>query len=224
MKKRLILIAVVLVALTIVLTAFAQTQTGERPQRGSGRFQNMTEEQRTQMRERYQNMSEEERAQFRQRFAGRGRLSREDQLAAIKAVEEQLAKLKAGLAAQPQGRTNYRDLSEEERTKLREQSTKAREARQGAITAIKAEIDKLSPPRATPEQIAALAELKEIQALAEKEKATETAKRLAAVIAKETEQMPPIRGQRGGAGGGGQRRGTGQGGQRRGTGQGGQSQ
>ncbi len=212
MKKRLILIAVVLVALTVVLTAFAQTQTGERPQRGRGGFQNMTEEQRTQMRERYRNMSEEERAQFRQRFAGRrSRMSREDQLKSIVELESQLAKLKASVEAQPQGRTNYRDLSEEERTKLREQSTKAREARQAVITAIRAEVDKLSPPRATAEQIAALRELREIRTLAEKEKAAETTKRLATLIEKQTRQMP-ARG-RGGAGGGGQRRGTRQGGQ-----------
>lgn len=214
MKKRLIIIAVVLVALTVVLTAFAQTQTGERPQRGRGGFQNMTEEQRAQMRERFQNMSEEERAQFRQRFAGRrSRMSREDQLKSIAELESQLAKLKASIETQPQRRTNYRNLSEEERNKLREQFTKAREDRQAVITAIRAEVDKLSPPRPTAEQIEALRELREIRALAEKEKAAETTKRLAALIEKQTQQMPPIRGRRGGAGGGGQRRGTGQGGQ-----------
>jgi len=211
MKKRLILIAVVLVALTVVLTAFAQTQTGERPQRGRGGFQNMTEEQRIQMRERYQNMSEEERAQFRQRFAGRSRMSREDQLKSISELESQLARLKASIEAQPQRRTNYRDLSEEERTKLREQYTKAREARQAVITAIRAEVDKLSPPRTTAEQIADLRELREIRTLAEKEKAAETTKRLAALIEKQAQQMPRTRG-RGGASSGGQRRGTGQGG------------
>lgn len=214
MKKRLIIIAVVLVALTVVLTAFAQTQTGERPQRGRGGFQNMTEEQRAQMRERFQNMSEEERAQFRQRFAGRrSRMSREDQLKSIAELESQLAKLKASIETQPQRRTNYRNLSEEERNKLREQFAKAREDRQAVITAIRAEVDKLSPPRPTAEQIEALRELREIRALAEKEKAAETTKRLAALIEKQTQQMPPIRGRRGGAGGGGQRRGTGQGGQ-----------
>lgn len=212
MKKRLILIAVVLVALSIVLTAFAQTQTGERPQWGRGGSQNMTEEQRAQMRERFQNMSEEERAQFRQRSAGRGRMSREDQLKSIAELESQLAKLKASVETQPQGRTNYQELSEEERNKLREQRTKAREARQAVITAIRAEVDKLSPPRATAEQIAALRELREIRALAEKEKAAEIAKRLAALIEKQTQQMPGIRG-RGGADGAGQRRGTRQGGQ-----------
>ena len=212
MKKRLILIAVILVA--VVLTAFAQTQTDERRQRGSGRSQNMTEEQRTQMRERFQNMSEEERAQYRQRFAGRSRMSREDQLKSIAELESQLAKLKASVEAQPQGRTNYQDLSEEERNKLREQRTKAREARQAVITAIRAEVDKLSPPRATAEQIAALRELREIRALAEKEKAAEIAKRLAALIEKQTQQMPGIRGRgRGGASGGGQWRGAEQGGQ-----------
>ena len=65
---------------------------------------------------------------------------------------------------------------------------------------------------ATAEQIAAFRELREIGALAEKEKATEIAKRLAALIEKQTQQMPGIRG-RGGADGAGQRRGTRQGGQ-----------
>lgn len=211
MKKRLILTAVVLLALTVVLTAFAQTQTGERPQRGRGGFQNMTEEQRTQMRERFQNMSEEERAQYRQRFAGRSRMSREDQLKSIVELESQLAKLKASVEAQPQRRTNYRNMSEEERTKMREQYTKAREARQAVITTIRAEVDKLSPPRATAEQIAALGELREIRTLAEKEKATETTKRLAALIEKQARQMPRTRG-RGGRDGSGQRRGSAQGG------------
>ncbi len=150
-------------------------------------------------------MSEEERAQFRQRFAGRSRMSREDQLKSIVELESQLAKLKAAIEAQPQRRTNYRDLSEEERTKVREQYTKAREARQAVITAIRAEVDKLSPPRATAEQIAALGELREIRTLAEKEKATEIAKRLEDLIEKQTHQMPRTRGQ-GGRGGSGQRR------------------
>ena len=136
-------------------------------------------------------------------------MSREDQLKSIVELQSQIAKLKAAIEAQSQTRPNYRDLSEEERTKLREQYTKAREARQGVITAIRVEVDKLSPPRPTDEQIAALDELREIRTLAEKEKAAETTKRLAALIEKQAQQMPRTRG-RGGAGTGGQRRGAAQ--------------
>jgi hypothetical protein len=223
MKKRLISIVVVLVALTVVWTAFAAREGGgggraEGSRRGGfggtpgmsaeerekmrERFQNMSEEERQkfreQMRARFENMSEEERAQMRQRFTGRDRMSREDQLKAIAAMQDQLAKLKAGIeSSSPTTGTSFRDLSEEERTKLREQSTKARADREAAITALRAELAKLSPPRATPEQMATLAELREIHALAEKEKAAGTTKRLAALIEKQMQQMPRMGGRRG---------------------------
>jgi len=164
------------------------------------RFQNMSEEERTkyreQMRARFENMSEEERAAMRrQRSGGRTRLSREDQLNAIVAMQGQLAKLKAAIASSSAARpTNYRDLSEEERTKLREQSTKARADRDASVVALRAELDKLSPPRATPEQMEALRELRAISELATKEKATETTKRLAVLITKQAEQLSSLRG------------------------------
>jgi hypothetical protein len=168
------------------------------------RFQNMTEEERAKFREemrgRFENMSEEERAQMRSRFGSSTRMSREEQLKAVKAVEEQVAKLKASIesSARPAD-ANFSALSEEERTKLRDQFTKAREARQTAIDAIRAEIDKLSPPRPTPAQMEALRELREIQTLAEKEKAAETTKRLAALIEKQNQLLSPIMGGRRGA-------------------------
>jgi len=222
MKKRLISIAVVLVALTVAWTAFAAREGGGGRAGGGARggfggtpgmsaeertamrerFQNMSEEEREkfreQMRARFEGMSEEQRAQMGQRFSGRGRMSREDQLKAIAAMQQQLAKLKAGIeSSSPRTGTSFRDLSEEERTKLREQSTKARADREAAITALRAELDKVSPPRATPEQMATLAELREIRALAEKEKAAGTTKRLAALIEKQMQQMPRMGGRRG---------------------------
>ena len=201
MKRQLLVIGCILVALTVVLSAIAQTQSGQRPQGTRGAGQNLTEEQQAQMRTRFENMSEEERAQMRQRFAGRTRMSREDQLKSIAELEAQVAKLKASIDAQPQTRGNFQDMSEEERTKAREQSTKAREERLAVVAAIRAEVDKLSPPRATAEQIEALRELRAIKELADKEKAVETAKRLEAAIQKQSEQMPMF----GGFGGGGQR-------------------
>jgi len=151
MKKRLISIAVVLVALTVVWSVYAADGGAERTRRGG--FGNMSAEERTAMRERFQNMSEEERTKYReaamrQRSGGRTRLSQEDQLKAIVAMQGQLAKLKAAIASSSAARpTNYRDLSEEERTKLRAQSTKARADREASVVALRAELDKLSPPR-----------------------------------------------------------------------------
>lgn len=214
MKKRLISIAVVMVALTVVWSVMAAEEGSEtsRPRRSSfgnmsaeertamrERFQNMSEEERTkyreEMRARFENMSEEERAAMRQRSGGRSRVSQEDQLKAITAMQEQLAKLKAGIeSSSTTARANYRDLSEEERTKLREESAKARADREASIVALRAELDKLSPPRATTEQLEALRELRAISALAEQEKATETTKRLAALIAKQAEQLSSLRG------------------------------
>ena len=220
MKKRLISIVVVLVALAIAWTTFADSGVGgTRGGAGRGgapgmseeerakmkeRFQNMSEEERAKFREemqaRFGNMSEEERAQMRSRFGSSTRMSRDEQLKSIKAVEEQVAKLKASIESSVRpADANFSTLSEEERTKLRDQFTKAREARQAAVEAIRAEIDKLSPPRPTPAQMEALRELREIQTLAEKEKATETTKRLAALIEKQNQLLSPIMGGRRGA-------------------------
>ena len=234
MKNRIIAVAVVLVALTVAWSVFATEESAERPRRGGfgnmsaeertamrERFQNMSEEERQkyreQMRARFENMSEEERAAMRRRSGGRTRLSREDQLKAIAAMQEQLAKLKAGIeSSTPRTGTNFRDLSEEERTKLREQMTKARTDREAAVTALRAELDKLSPPRATPEQMETLRELRAISELATKEKAVETTKRLAALIQKQAQQMSSLRGgRRPGTTGEGGQRGAGTGASRR---------
>jgi hypothetical protein len=140
------------------------------------------------MRERWQNMSEEERekfrAQMRERFGsgGRRRLGREDQLKAIKAIEAALAKLKAGIEAQGTERRSFRDLPEEERNKLRKQFAKAREERNKAIKAIIAQVASLQGQRQPTEGeeyiLVNTAQVKEIQKLAVKEKAKETAQRL----------------------------------------------
>lgn len=232
MKNRILAVAVVLVALGVAWTVFAAEQ-GSGTNRQRGGFGNMSAEERTAMRERFQNMSEEERAKYReemrarfenmtdeeraamrQRAGGRTRLSQEDQLKAIAAMQEQLAKLKATVeSSSPRTGTNFRDLSEEERTKLREQMTKARTDREASVLALRAELDKLSPPRATPEQMESLRELRAISELATKEGATETTKRLAALIAKQAEQLSSFRGGRGpgGATGQGRQRGGGTG-------------
>ena len=185
MKRYLILIGAVLVVLALAWTAFGQREGRE----GRGRFGNLSDEERTQMRERFQNMSEEERQAFREQMrerfgsGGRGRLGREGQLKAIKAIQAQLAKLKAGIEAGTGFGGRGQDLSDEERAKLRERFTKAREERQKAIDAIIAQVAGLQgrrQPTAEGEKliIVSTGELKEIGKLAVKEKAKETAQRL----------------------------------------------
>ncbi len=190
MKRYLISIVAVVVVLAVVLAAFGQAE------RGGGR-QNLSEEQRAEMRqrrERYQNMSEEERekfrAQMRERFgSGRGGfMGREDQLKAIKAIEAQLAKLKAAQTTRPAG--GFRDLPEDERAKLIERMTKVRQDRQNALQTIIAQVARLQGRRGpAPEAaegvqylIISTSDLKPIQDSAVKEKAKETAQLLQRLI------------------------------------------
>ncbi len=203
MKKQFCLALIAIVVLSVAWAAFAQREGGSTGRRGGGagmflltpeqreKWRDMSEEERAklreEMRQRWENMSEEEkekaRAQMRERFGGRGqRLGREDQLKAIEAIEKQLANLKKGIQAQPTERRSFRDMSEEERNKLREEFTKAREERNKAIQAIVTQIARLQGQRepAEGEQLLIIntAQLKPIQELAVKEKAKETAQRL----------------------------------------------
>ena len=202
MKRQLISIVIVLAVLVMVWTAFGQDREGAR--RGEGfeamrqRYLNMSEAEKEKFRaeirqraERFKSMSPEEREKFRaemgQRFGSGGRpLGREEQLAAIKAIEEQVAKLKATVAEGmgPEARVRYRELSEEQRAKLREKMTPAVRQRQQAIRAIEEQIAKLKGPgQARPEARTPVGELKAIHELAVKEKATKTAERLEKLIA-----------------------------------------
>jgi hypothetical protein len=184
---------------TLVVLGIAWAQETDQPRRGAGRFGNMSEEQRQQfqqMRERFQNMSEEERAAFRERmrsqgggFAGgfRGRnMSQEDQLAAIKAIEEQTAKLKASI--ENYERPDFsamRDMSDEERTKFREKMMQTYNERREIIAAIQEKIDSLGMRRPEPTLTTEdIQEMGEIQKLAVQEKATKTAERLQALLGK----------------------------------------
>jgi hypothetical protein len=200
----------ILIALVVLLAAypiFGQREGGTTGRRGGGagmflltpeqreKWRDMSEEERgklrDEMRQKWENMSEEERekarAQMRERFGGRGRrMGREDQLKAIEAVQEQVAKLKKGIQAQSTERRSFQDMSEEERNKMREEFTKAREDRNKAIQAIVTQIARLqgqSEP-AEGEQLIIIntGQLKPIQELAVKEKAKETAQRLERLI------------------------------------------
>lgn len=203
MKKYAIPAVIVLAILAVALSAVAQQQDREG--------------QRQAMRERYENMSEEERAKFRERMRERGgfrgRMSPEDQEKAIKTIEQQVAKLKA--AAQfkmPEG--GFQNLSEEQRNKLR-QSFMDRRTALDAIVAQVAALQGRRQPQTEGAQFMIIntADLKPIQAAAEKEKAKETSQLLARLASRGS-----------GRGFGGRRQG-GQGGQRpQGNRQGGQRQ
>ncbi len=134
----------------------------------------------------------------------RAMLSPEDQQKAIKAIEEQVAKLKAAAQVQmPQG--GFQDLSEEDRNKI---MTAFRD-RRTALQEIVAQVARLEG-RTQPEgegarfMIINTADLKPIQEAAVKEKAEETGNLIQAMI---------DRGTRRGFGGGGRQGGGRRGGQ-----------
>jgi hypothetical protein len=207
MKRYVVLIAIVSAVLIAAFNAFGQdeetpAQKKQRQRREQQalmqgeRFRNMSPEERQkfiaqmeQRRKRYQNMSDEERAklreQMRERYSSRPqRFGREAQLESIKAIEAQVAKLKAAVEAiTPEDRSKLRELSLEERTKLREKMMATMRERQTAIRAIELELAKLRGPR-RPATIseARLSELRAIHKLAVKEKATQTADRLDKLI------------------------------------------
>jgi len=137
MKRYLIPTVAVLLVLAVAWAAFWPGGT-------RGGRQNLSEEERAKMRERFQNMSEEERAKFRAQRGGSGRggfMSPEDQQKAIKAIEGELAKLKAAQYTRPEG--GFQNLSEDERAKLREKMTKVRQVQQQALQAIIAQVARL---------------------------------------------------------------------------------
>ena len=204
MKRYLISTVAVLVVLAVVLAAFGQQE------RRGGR---LSEEERAKMRERFQNMSEEEKAKFREQMRARfgsgrgGPMSPEDQAKAIKAIEGELAKLKAAQITRPT--SGFRDLPEDERAKIMEKFRKVRQDRQNALQTIIAQVARLQGRRGpAPEAaegvqylIISTSDLKPIQDSAVKEKAKETAQLLQRLIARGSGRRgfggrPPGTGQR----------------------------
>jgi hypothetical protein len=120
---------------------------------------------------------------------GQGRggfMSSEERAKAYEAIEAQLAKLKAGSQGSGFNRDSFQNMSEEERTKLREKMTAARQEQQKSIQIILAQLAAIQgrrEPAAEGAQylIVATTDLKPIQDSAVKEKATETAKLLEAL-------------------------------------------
>jgi DNA anti-recombination protein RmuC len=114
---------------------------------------------------------------------------RQAQTKAIELIQEQAAKLKTALEESARRDwSSWRDLSEEERAKLRERFMKMREERQQALEVIEQQIVRLKGPRRLrTEHEESIAELQAIHELAVKEKATETARHIEELIAKRNE-------------------------------------
>jgi hypothetical protein len=201
MNRHIFSIVVGLAVLTGAWVALAQNSEKAAPEPSPlemrQNFRNMSPAEREkfqaeirQMRERWQNMSEAEReklmARMRERLNARmPGLGREEQLNAIKMIEEQLAKLKADIEVMaPENRKPMQDLSDKERTALRQKMMAAARDRRMAIRSIEGELAKLGGPRG-PELDAReqIAELRNIHKLAVEENATKTAQRLDALIA-----------------------------------------
>ena len=154
----------------------------------------------------------------------RGGMGREAQQNAIAAIEAKCAEFKKGMEQQPAfNREQFQEMSDEERTKFREQMRERREKQAEIVATIEQQVMILKGGRRLQtEHDESMAELQAIHAQAVKEEATETAKSIQALIDKRTKKLEgtaeklQIRLRRGrGMGGPGQGQGEG----RRGQGQ-----
>ena len=114
--------------------------------------------------------------------------NREAQQAAITAIEAQLAKLKSSMEAQPERpQGNFQDMSDEERTKFREAMMKQREEQAAILAVIDDQVMILKGRQLQTEHEQAMEELQAIQAMAQSENATKTAKHVEELIAKKNQ-------------------------------------
>jgi len=152
--------------------------------------------------------------QQEQRQQGMARM-REIQQQAMTALQEDMAKMKTSqeeaAKAMPGGGQNFQNMSEEERTKMREEFTKRREETQKVLSDMEMQINKLKGRRQLQTAFDdSSKELKEIRDLATEEKAAKTAERLGKLIDKNQTQydemikklgLPEFQGRPGGQGG-----------------------
>jgi hypothetical protein len=167
----------------IILTVFIYTMTiSGQPSAGSKQEQSKQLEK---IREQWPNMSEQERAKMRSDVrsrVGSRALSLEVQLQAVKKIEEQVTKLKSALESMIEIRKQYQNMTDKQREKIGELSI----TRQQATAEIENQLEKLrfrGQRLSVEEPQMRLQELQEIQQLAVKEKASETAKKLENFIA-----------------------------------------
>ncbi|MFC1793727.1 hypothetical protein ACFL3Q_09100 [Planctomycetota bacterium] len=119
-----------------------------------------------------------------QQSSRRPRMGREERMKAIESIEAQLAKLKEGGQRPTFNRESFQDMSEEERTKFREQMMKVREEQQKIYQTIMGQLAGIQgrrepAPEGAQYLLITTADLKPIQEAAAKEKAEETGKLLA---------------------------------------------
>jgi hypothetical protein len=120
----------------------------------------------------------------------RGRfMGREERMKAIEAIEAQLAKLKEGGQRPAFNRESFQNMSEEERTKFREQMMKVFQEQRKIYQTIMGQLAGLQgrrqpAPEGAQYLIITTADLKPIQEAATKEKAEETSKLLARLAAR----------------------------------------
>jgi ElaB/YqjD/DUF883 family membrane-anchored ribosome-binding protein len=109
---------------------------------------------------------------FAQERSDRMARYREGQLAAISAIQENLAEIKSDIESMPK-MGSWQDLSDEEREDMREKFMQMREKRQQAMTVMEEQMTKLAGGRALREKNQAETDkLNAILSLAKKEEAT----------------------------------------------------
>jgi hypothetical protein len=188
MKRYIIPVGIVIIILLVGLIAYGQEKEQEKPpQRGASRqtIQNMTVEQKRL----YQ-------SQVRQRRGSSSfRTDQPEQLKAIEAIQEQLVKYKTAVQnVNREALLSYEKLSEQEKTKLTQNMTKSAYERQQALMIIEEKLPVIRGTRRTrtTEPLMPVRELKIIQQIAAREKATQTANRLELLIARyEKESAAP---------------------------------
>ncbi len=131
--------------------------------------------------------------QMRQRF----QQQREVQQKALTTLQEDTGKLKAMMdqsVSAMQNRQDFQNMSEEERTKMREEFTKRREDQQKLLQSIEQQVMILKGGRQMAmEHQEAMKELNEIKDLAGEEKAAKTADRLGQYIEKKQKAFEDLR-------------------------------
>ena len=119
--------------------------------------------------------------------AQRFRQRREAQMKAVETIQQHAAKLKADMEASAQAmrdRSQWQNMSEEERNQLRESFMKRREQQQKLLADIELQVNLLRGSRQLrTEHEEAIGKLQAIHDLAVQEKATRTAQRLQKMIA-----------------------------------------
>ena len=126
---------------------------------------------------------------------GRGRggfMDRDTQLKAIAALQEQIGKLKTLIESMPTlpAGTSFQDMTDEQRTQMREAGQKIREEQPPILAAIDKQLAVIKGARAlVTEYQESTAELKALQEMATQEKATETAKKIGDMIAAKQKKL-----------------------------------